>query len=74
MEEIGAREIAQSADEVLLCILRCSEHETGTCTVTIQYGDEDDACLAECPPQGNCKSVIEGLIMANNVHEKDAGS
>ena len=54
-----------------------SEHEAGTCIVTIQYGDEDDACmvyLAECPPQGNFKSVIEALIMANNVHEKDAGS
>ena len=22
-------------------------------------------------PQGNCKSVIEALIMANNVHEED---
>ena len=26
---------------------------------------------AEYPPQGNCKSVIEALIVANNVHEED---
>ena len=25
------------------------------------------------PPQGNCKSVIEALIMASSVREEDAG-
>ena len=29
---------------------------------------------AEYPPQGNCKSVIEALIMANNVREEITGS
>ena len=28
----------------------------------------------EYPPQGNCESVIEILIITNIVHEKDAGS
>ena len=39
--------------------------------------DEDTFCMvhqAEYPPQGNCKSVMEVLIMANNVHEEDACS
>ena len=29
---------------------------------------------AEYPPQENCKSVIEALIMSNKMHEEDAGS
>ena len=40
----------------------------------MRYGDESDTCViyqAGYPPQGNCKSVIEYLIMANNVHEGD---
>ena len=28
-------------------------------------------CQAEYPPQGNCKSVTDALMMANNVHEED---
>ena len=32
------------------------------------------AYQAEYPPQGNCESVVEVLIVANNVHEEDAGS
>ena len=54
-----------------------SEHETGTCIVTMQHGDEQESCMvyqAEYPPQGNCRSVIQALIMAKNVHEQDVGS
>ena len=54
-----------------------SEHEIGTCPVTVQYGDEEQTCVvyqAEFPPQANCMSVIEALIMTNNVREEDAGS
>ena len=73
-EEDGACEIAQIPHWVLLRVLRCSE--TGT-TVTMQYGDEEETCMvnwAEYPPQGSCTSVIEALIVANTVHEEDAGS
>ena len=38
-------------------------HEAGTCIYQAEY-----------PPQGNCKSVMEVLIVANSVHEEDAGS
>ena len=44
---------------------------------TIQYDDEEESCMAyqaEYPPQGNCESVVEVLIVANNVHEENAGS
>ena len=44
--------------------------------VTMQCGDEQETCVvyqAEYAPQGNCESVIEALMMANNVHEDDAG-
>ena len=64
---------------MLLCAL-CgapSEQETGTCIVTMQHGDEEESCMvyqAEYPPQGNFLSVIEALIMANNVHEQDVSS
>ena len=54
-----------------------SEHETGTCIITMQYGDEEDSCMvfqAGYPPQGNCTSLVEALIMANNVHEEDVRS
>ena len=53
------------------------EHETGSCTVTMQYGDEKESRMlyqAEYPPHGNCMSVIEALLMANNLHEEDVGS
>ena len=43
----------------------------------MQYGDAEESCMvdqAQYLPQGNCKSVIEGLFMANNVHEEDASS
>ena len=45
----------------------------------MQYGDEEQTCVvyqaeAEFPPQANCKSVIEPLIMTNSVHEEGAGS
>ena len=39
----------------------------------MQYGDEDETCIvhqAEYPPQRNCKSVVEALVMANNVDEE----
>ena len=42
----------------------------------MHYGDEDEMCmvyLADYPPQGNCKSVIEAFVMANNVREENAG-
>ena len=54
-----------------------NEHDTGTCIVTVQYGDEDEMCmvyLADYPPQGNCKSVIDAKVLANNVREENAGS
>ena len=54
-----------------------SEHEMGSCIVTMQHGDDEEVCVvyqAEYPPQGNCKSVVEALIMANNVHRKDLNS
>ena len=53
------------------------EHETDTCIVTMQHGDEDESCmfnLAEYPPQRNWESVLDASIMANNLHEKDADS
>ena len=68
--EEGACEIAQSAHCRAL-----SEHETSM--VTRQCGDEDETCTvyqADYPPQGACKSVMEALIMGNNVHKEDAGS
>ena len=43
------------------------EHETGTCIVTMQHG-------AGYPPQATCKSVVEALTTANNVHGEDVGS
>ena len=49
------------------------ERETGTCMITMQYGDKDDTCMvdqAEYPAQGNCKAPI----MASNVHEEDVSS
>ena len=54
-----------------------SEHETGTCLVTMQNGEEEEACMvhqAEYPPQANCNSVVGPLIMANKLHEEDASS
>ena len=38
----------------------------------MQCDDEDTSCMvyqAEYPPQGNCRWVIEALIMASHVHE-----
>ena len=64
---------------VSFCCVHCgaqSEHESGTGIVTMQYVDEEETCVvyqAEHPPQGNCQSVVQGLIMANHVHEVDAG-
>ena len=40
----------------------------------MQRGGEKESCLvlqAEKPPQGNCKSVLQALVMANNVRERD---
>ena len=54
-----------------------SEHEMGSCIVTVQDGNDEEVYVvyqAEYPPQGNCKSVIEALIMANNVHQEDLNS
>ena len=53
------------------------ERETGTCMISMQYGDKDDTCMVdqvEYPAQGNCKSVIEAPIMASDVHEEDVSS
>ena len=50
-----------------------SEHEMVSCIVTVQNGCDEETCLvkhAEYPPQGNCKSVIEALIMTNNVRHE----
>ena len=47
-----------------------SEHETDTCIVTMQHGDEDVMCMvyeAECP-QGNCKWVLEALPSHRRVY------
>ena len=44
--------------------MQCGDvHEAGTCIYQAEY-----------LPQGNCKSVMEVLIVANSVHEEDAGS
>ena len=54
-----------------------SEHETFTCTVTMQHGNEEETCMvhqAGYQPQGNCKSVSDALIAANNVREKSVCS
>ena len=42
-----------------------------------QFGDEPDESVifqAECPPQGHCRSVLEALIMANNLHDEHEGT
>ena len=50
------------------CCAHCgasSEHEAGTCTVTMQYGDEEETCVV-CQaeyPRRETKSVMEALIM-----------
>ena len=54
-----------------------SEHEIGSCIVTKQNGDEEESCMvyqAEYPPQENCESVVEVLLMPNSVHGEDASS
>ena len=54
-----------------------SEHEMACCIVTMQNGGDEETCVvkqAEYPPQGNCKSVIEALIMTNNVRHEDPNS
>ena len=54
-----------------------SEHETGTCIVSMQFGQEEESCMvyqAECPPWGSSKSVKGALSMANIVHEEDVSS
>ena len=54
-----------------------SEHEMGSCILTMQHGDDEEICLvhqAACPARGNCKSVIEALLMANNVRQEDPNS
>ena len=46
-------------------------------TVTTQCGDEDETCMvyqADDQPQGNCKSVMEARILADNGCEEDVGS
>ena len=53
-----------------------SEHETGTCIVTMQYGDEERmrvAYQAEYPSQEKGTSVIVAFIMANNAYEAPQG-
>ena len=54
------------------CILLCSNCAAlGTCIVAMQHGDAEETCKVYQPeysPQENCKSVVEALIMANNVH------
>ena len=53
------------------------ERETGTCMITMQYGDKDDTCMvgqAEYMAQGTCKSVIEAPTMVSNEHEEDVSS
>ena len=48
------------------------QHVTGTCTVTMQCGDEEESCVVcqpDGPPQGNYESVTEALIVANNVDD-----
>ena len=36
----------------------------------LSHCEESVVFQAECLPQGHCKSVLEALIMANNVHEE----
>ena len=54
-----------------------SENEAGSCTVTVQYGHEDEMCTvcqAQYFSQGNSISVIKALTMYDNVREEDASS
>ena len=54
-----------------------NEHEIGSCIVTTQHGDDEEVCVvyqAEYPPHGNCKAVLEALILANSVHQEDLNS
>ena len=54
-----------------------SEREIGSCIVTMQHGDDEEVCFvywAEYPPHGNCKAVLEALIVANNLHQEDLNS
>ena len=40
----------------------------------MQFGDGAQTCMvyqADHPPQGNCKSAIEALIVGINVHEEE---
>ena len=77
-EEEEACGISQSPKWVLSRTFQCFPlQETGICTSTMQYGDEERTCVisqAEYPPKGNCKSVLEALIMASIVHDEGAGS
>ena len=64
-----------------MCCCACcgadSEHDCGTCEVAMQFGDGAQTCMvyqADHPPQGNCKSAIEALIVANHVHEEEDDS
>ena len=69
-EKKGNCEITQITHQgCCACCGAPRDHEA----VTMQYRFEGKSCIvyqAEYPPQGNCKSVIEALIMANNVHEE----
>ena len=72
-EEEGASKSHMPAPGALGRIAVYGERETGTCMITMQYGDKDDTCMvgqAEYPAQGNCKAPI----MASNVHEEDVSS
>ena len=43
----------------------------------MQFGDGAQTCMvyqADHPPQGNCKSAIEALIVGINVHEEEVDS
>ena len=71
------REIVRSHKSRTRCCCACCGGPRDHETVTIQYRYEGKSCIvyqAEYPPQGNCKSVMEALIMANNVHEEDVSS
>ena len=56
----------------MFCVF-CSEacaNVSGSCLVTLQMGDRGDSCVvfqAACPPHGDCKSVLETLVMASHV-------
>ena len=74
------RELAQSHKaRIGYCSAYCGAlggHETGSCIVTMQHGDEKETCVAyqaEYPSQEKGTSVIVAVILANSACEAPQG-